>query len=340
MTYRTGLDFAQGGDGRERDNYALHYQSRTIYSGQLGGTHDLGAAKDVTVTWNTGYNYVFRNEPDYRRFRTGRDVPPTRPGCRPVSGGSEPGGARSRDNSIYYSQLKEGTYMGSGQLEKRLAGRDSTRANQYKLRAGFYVEYKDRNYDSRYFSYVPGRSSTFDQKLLSLPIEQIFQPQNVNPNTGFVLQEGTNSEDRYHANNTLAAAYLSAVAPISDKFNLSGGVRMEYNRKFLRSGNESIPAYEEKKVYFLPSLNATYNFDRAQPAAPGGRRNAEPAGVPGNRGVLATSILITTRSFLATATCARPKSTTATCATSSTPRARSYSRWACSISISPMPLSR
>ena len=260
VTHRTGLDYAQGGDGRERDNYALHYQSRTIYSGQLGGTHDLGADKSTTFTWNTGYNYVFRNEPNYRRFRTGRDVPPR---------GQEPGPFRvevsqtgsQTDNSIYYSQLKENTYMASGQLEKRLPGRDSTRANQYKLRAGFYTEYKGRDYASRYFSYVPGRSSTFDYSLLNLPIEQIFQPQNLDPNTGFVLQEGTNPEDRYHANNTLAAAYLSAVAPISDKLNLSGGVRMEYNRKFLRSGNEAIAAYEEKKVFFLPSLNATYNFN-------------------------------------------------------------------------------
>ena len=150
--------------------------------------------------------------------------------------------------------------MASGQLEKRLAGRDSTRANQYKLRAGFYTEYKRRNYASRVFSYVPSNSDDFRQELLDLPIEQIFQPQNLDPRTGFVLSEGTNPEDSYEATNTLAAGYLSAVAPLSDKFNLSGGVRMEYNRKFLRSGNTSIGAYEEKKAFFLPSLNATYNF--------------------------------------------------------------------------------
>ena len=34
--HRTGFDYAQGGDGLERDNYALHYQSRTIYSGTAG----------------------------------------------------------------------------------------------------------------------------------------------------------------------------------------------------------------------------------------------------------------------------------------------------------------
>lgn len=260
VVHRTGIDYAQGGNGRERDNYALHYQSRTIYSGQLGGTHDVGARKNTTITWATGYNYVFRDEPDYRRFRTGRDVPDTGQPAGPFRVEVSQVGSQS-DNSTYFSRLKENTYMASGQLEKRLPGRDSTRANQYKLRAGFYTEYKERTYNSRYFSYVPSTGDDFRQDLLTLPIDQIFQPQNLDPKTGFVLREGTNDEDSYHASNTLGAGYLSAVAPISDKLNISGGVRLEYNRKFLRSGLTSVDPYEEKRVFVLPSLNATYNFN-------------------------------------------------------------------------------
>ena len=260
VVHRTGLDLAQGGNGRNRDNYALHYQSRTIYSGQLGGTHDVGADKSTTLTWATGYNYVFRDEPDYRRFRTGSDVPDTGQPAAPFQVEVSQVGSQ-QDNSTYFSQLKENTYMASGQLEKRLQGRDSTRANQYKLRAGFYTEYKERNYVSRFFSYVPSTNDNFRQELLTLPIEQIFQPQNLDPKTGFVLREGTGDDDSYRADNTLGAAYLSAVAPISDKFNVSGGVRMEYNRKFLRSGNASRVPYEEKLLFFLPSLNSTYNFN-------------------------------------------------------------------------------
>ena len=260
VVHRTGIDYAQGGNGRERDNYALHYQSRTIYSGQLDGAHEVGATKNATLTWATGYNHVFRDEPDYRRFRTGRDVPDTGQPADPFRVEVSQVGSQT-DNSSYFSKLKENTYMASGQWEQRLQGRDSTRANQYKLRAGFYTEYKERNYASRFFSYVPSTSDDFRQELLSLPIEQIFQPQNLDPKTGFLLKEGTNDEDSYRADNTLGAAYLSAVAPISDKFSISGGVRMEYNRKFLRSGKASIEAYEEKKYVFLPSLNSTYNFN-------------------------------------------------------------------------------
>nr|WP_262905511.1 TonB-dependent receptor [Hymenobacter siberiensis] len=257
---RTGLDYVQSGNGRERDNYALHYQSRTIYSGQLGGSHDVGAARNSTVTWATGYNYVFRDEPDYRRFRTGRDVPNPGEPQKPFRVEISQVGSQ-QDNSTYFSKLKENTYMASGQWEQRLTDRDSTRANQYKLRAGFYTEYKERNYASRFFSYVPGNEEFHNYDLDTLSIDKIFAPRNLDPKTGFVLKEGTTNFDSYRADNTLVAGYLSAVAPISDRFSISGGVRLEYNRKFLRTGDSATPAYEEKRYFFLPSLNATYNFN-------------------------------------------------------------------------------
>ena len=258
VVHRTGISYDQGGDGQERDNYALHYQSRTIYSGQLGGTHDVGAARRTTLTWATGYNYVFRDEPDYRRYRSQRDVLPAGQERGPFQVVVSPNGTQY-DNSSYFSKLNENTYQTSGQVERRLQGRDTTQVNQYKLRAGYYAEYKERRYDSRYFSYV--RGSSVSQRLLRLPIDQIFQPENLNDRTGFKLVEGTTPLDRYRANNTLVAAYLSGVAPVSDKFSVSGGVRLEYNRKFLQSGDPSTHPYEEKRTFLLPSFNATYNFN-------------------------------------------------------------------------------
>jgi outer membrane receptor for ferrienterochelin and colicin len=255
--HRTGVAFDQGGDGQERDNYSLHYQSRTVYSGQLGGTHDLGSARQTTLTWGGGYNYVFRDEPDYRRFRTQRDVLPAGQDRGPFRV-VVPSSGNQFDNSSYFSKLSENTYQTSAQLERRLRGRDTTQVNQYKLRAGYYAEYKERAYDSRFFSYV--RGSGVPSRLLNLPIEEIFQPQNISDRGGFKLAEGTSGVDSYRADNTLLAGYLSAVAPVSDRFSVSGGVRVEYNRKFLRSGDDS--KYEEKRTFLLPSVNATYNFNQ------------------------------------------------------------------------------
>lgn len=243
----------------EHNDYTLHYQSRSIYSGQLGGTHEVGPASRTSVTWAAGYNYVNRNEPDYRQNQQTREYLPNAPGDL------NPAPFQVAINNVpttsarFFATLRENTYMGSGQLERRFNGRDTLSVNQFKVRLGFYAEEKQRNYDSRYFNYV--RSRRFDNSIATQPLETIFSPQNLDANTGLILKESTSGLDRYTGKNRLVAGYLSGVAPISDKFNLTGGVRVEYNRKSLQSGADLTPSYEETRTFILPSLNATYNFN-------------------------------------------------------------------------------
>ena len=251
-----------GSDAQERNDFALHYQSRSIYSGQLGGAHEVGKANRSTLTWATGYNYVNRNEPDYRQNQQSRFVE------NPVPGTPNP--FRVVVNSVpqtsarFYSDLNENTYMASGQFERRFAGRDTLSANLYKVRVGFYAEEKERKYSSRYFNYT--RTRNFNRALEEQPLTTIFSDANLNADGGFVLKENTLPEDRYTGKNRLAAGYIGVVAPLSEKFNVTGGVRVEYNRKFLSSGNTEQPdspkkPYEEIRTFLLPSLNATYNFN-------------------------------------------------------------------------------
>lgn len=250
VVYRTGVLNTQE---QERNEYATHYQSRTIYSGQLQGTHDVGEAEHTTLSWAGGYNYVFRDEPDYRRYQNQRPVGTTEPFR--VNIVETP---NQFDASRFYSNLKENTYMASGQWERRFAGRDTTRANKYKLRVGFYAEQKERDLANRYFSYV--RDANTDPQLINsvLPVGQLFSEANIGPN-GFKLAEATLPQDRYNAANTLVAGYIGAVAPLSDKFNVSGGVRVEYNRKSLLNGDGI--SYEEVRTIPMPSFNAAYNFN-------------------------------------------------------------------------------
>ncbi|SFQ25167.1 TonB-dependent receptor [Hymenobacter arizonensis] len=267
---RRGPNYAELPDiGLEHNDYSLHYQSRSIYSGQLGGSHEVGPASRTTLTWAAGYNYVNRNEPDYRQNQQTRLYDAAKPGelsNEPflVTVNSVP-----QASSRFFATLKENTYMASGQAERRFAGRDTASTNQYKVRAGFYTELKDRNYDSRIFNYVRAPRQTFDRSLENLPLTQIFNPENLNATTGFVLRDNTNDFDRYVGKNTLVAGYLSGVAPLSEKFNLTGGLRLEYNRKFLESGAQNKP-YEEIRTFLLPSFNATYNFNERNLLRAGG----------------------------------------------------------------------
>jgi TonB-dependent receptor len=265
---RRGPNYSELPDiGLEHNDYSLHYQTRSIYSGQLGGNHEVGPANRTTLTWAAGYNYVSRSEPDYRQNQQTRLYDATKPGdLNPdpfvVSVNSIP-----QTSARFFANLKENTYMASGQAERRFAGRDTLSANLYKVRVGFYTEQKSRDYDSRFFNYA--RAGRLDPVIAAQPLSTIFNPENLNTTTGFVLQDNTNAEDRYTGENTLVAAYMGGVAPLSDKFNLTGGVRMEYNRKFLESGAAQNP-YEEKRTFFLPSLNATYNFNERHLLRAGG----------------------------------------------------------------------
>ena len=256
VIHRVGQTLDQG---NERDDYALHYQSRTIYSGQVSGVHQLGAADRTTVTWSGGYNYVFRDEPDYSRYRNQRNIPEDGLPVRPYTVVIPPGG-NPFDASRFFSELRENTYMSSGQWERRLGGRDTTSANQFKLRAGFYAEHKERDFANRYFSYIKDNDQTFNVDE-TLPVEQLFAPQNIRPVTGFVLDEGTSPLDRYTGRNTLLAGYVGVVAPISDKLSISGGLRTEYNRRRVQSGDSLSEPYVENRLIPMPSVNATYNFN-------------------------------------------------------------------------------
>ena len=148
--------------------------------------------------------------------------------------------------AAYFSNLNENTYMGQWPVGTAFPGPRYNQSQRIQATGRLlHRAYKERDYESRYFSYVIGNGSTFyrDQeranRLLTLPIEQIFAPENMDPQTGFTCSMRVRQpKDRYSAENTLAGAgYIGAVAPISDKFSVSGGVRVEYNRKYLKNGD-------------------------------------------------------------------------------------------------------
>ncbi|WP_242926577.1 TonB-dependent receptor [Pontibacter vulgaris] len=247
---RSGQEL-QGKDVDVR-NTAQRYESRSIYSGQLQGTHD----KELTTyTWTAGYNYTNRNEPDYKRIRSQRNIGSNEPFRWII-----PYDANTFDAGRFYSKMQENTVMAGGQAERKFAGKDTLAANQPKLRAGFYAERKSREFDARWMSYTIANAAQFDNNLLTLPLGQLFNPEHISA-SGFTLKEGTNPTDRYDAANTLVAGYVGGVLPLN-KLNLSGGVRVEYNRQQLNSSRYGSGKIEVNNpiTNVLPSLNATYNF--------------------------------------------------------------------------------
>jgi len=236
-------------------NYSYHYQSRFIYSGQLQGTHKL-ADNSLILDWVGGYNFVNRNEPDFRRFRT----------FRLISSGEEtyqmqlPPSANLFETGRFYSDLQDKGLSNGVNIEKKFGDVNSKRTSSIK--AGYYVESKTRDFNSRYVSYL--YPNFFDQeegqRLIRLPLSDVFAPENIKTQDGFVLEEGTRPSDRYTGSNFLTAGYVMGSLP-AGKFDLTAGLRLENNIQKLNTiGVDGAIEVNNPILSVLPSLNTAYNI--------------------------------------------------------------------------------
>lgn len=253
---REGTDFLQRPD-QDMKNYAYHYLSRSIYSTQLQGTHHINQEK-TTLKWVAGMNYLNRNEPDFRRFRTYRSK--TERNTEAPYQMQLPPSANLFETGRFYSRLIDISFSNGGNIEHKIGKRDKLKP--VELKAGYYIDYRRRNFNARYISYLyPGYNDPFvGEELIRKPIDQIFAPENISRTNGFVIEEGTRPTDIYTSSNFLTAMYASSIIPLG-RFTFSGGVRLEHNIQELASSNDKGPIYVKNPVLSpLPSLNTSYNF--------------------------------------------------------------------------------
>ena len=259
-TQRKGTDFFQLANS-DRVNYAYHYLSRRIYSGQLEGTHVLGSEEKSTLNWVFGYNNVARNEPDYRRFRTFRD--------KSFQGTEEPfimqlpPSGNLFETGRFWSDLKDEGFSHGLNFEKKLGDKNDKRTATIK--AGYFGEYKTRSFDARYLNYLYPDGPDFDQnignELRKLPLGEIFDPSNIKKENGFVIEEATTAQDSYEGTNLLGAGYISGSVP-AGKFDISVGFRGEYNIQTLdaKSNNGGNIEVDNPVFAALPMMNVAYNL--------------------------------------------------------------------------------
>jgi hypothetical protein len=251
---RNGEDFIQR-PGDDLRNYLLGYRSRSVYSGQLEGVHDL--TDKSQVTWVVGGSYLGEAEPDLRRFRT----------YRPRTFSEDQGFIMQLPPSS--NLFETGRYFGSLNEFSVNNGLDYTYTfgeslgNKQQIKTGYYIDYRSRRFDSRYFSYLyPGFSDpVIGDSLSRLPLDVIFSEDNISVNNGFVIEEGTRPIDAYNASNFLTAAYGAIFYPIG-LFNFSGGLRLEYNIQRMDSRDDFSKIEVVRPILsVLPFVNGSYNFD-------------------------------------------------------------------------------
>lgn len=259
-TKRAGTDFIQL-PNYDRLNYAYHYLSRGIYSGQLEGTHKLGAEETTRLNWVFGLNSINRNEPDYRRFRTIRDKT-FQETEEPFIMQLPPAG-NLFETGRFWSELQDLGYSHGLNFEKKFGDKADKRA--LTVKAGYFGEYKTRSFKARYLNYLYPDGPDFDpaigEELRSLPLSNIFDPSNIKRQDGFVIEEGTTAQDSYEGTNLLGAGYVSASFPFRN-FDISAGFRGEYNVQTLSARSNTGEDIEVDNPVFapLPMLNIAYNI--------------------------------------------------------------------------------
>jgi len=247
--------FAFGQD-QDVQSYSQRYESRSIYSGQLVGNNTL--SDRMNLNWQLGYAYTRRTEPDWRRVQYLRDSNSELPFAVPV-----PTAPQLNFAGRFFSELNENVFTAAANLE-RILGKANAE-DPVKLKAGFYTERKDRDFNARFFGYVLGPQGTSNE-IATQPVGQVFDPRNVTgTEQGFSVSELNDPRNRYNAANTLLAGYTSAYLPLG-RFNATVGLRVEYNQQELNSRDRSNQSLNVDRPITspLPSLNLAYNLSDKQ----------------------------------------------------------------------------
>jgi len=240
-------------DAPER-GYSMGYQSRGVLTSQLSGTHEI-KPELLTYTWTAGYTISNRNEPDLKRIKYTKA-----PGQDDSSySAAIPSGSASPEFGVrFYSTLKEKLYSFSHNIRIK----PHMGAYELEVNLGNYLEYKDRHFDARLLGYVinPGPMA---QQLRRLPVDRIFSPENISNPNGFSIDELTEPNYSYTAQNKLFAQYASVLLPYKKRIKLIVGARYENNLQSLNSfldQDEIHPKSPTKKL--LPSVNLSYELNK------------------------------------------------------------------------------
>ena len=232
----------------------LRYVERQLFSGQLAGTHDFNFGEpvlegpeepEVSMEWRLTYSRASRDEPDTREniyedrgdgTYTFRDV--------------------TQSGSRFFFDLEDDEYNARADWKVRI-GTDGF------FKFGGMLRDRARTFDVRRFRFLP--SDQVDATVnLSDPPEVLFQTQNIAPRV-FELRESTRSTDNYLADHNIYSGYLMLDLPISEKWQVMSGVRLESSDQkvttydpFAASVRPLIASLET--LDWLPGLNVTYRL--------------------------------------------------------------------------------
>ena len=264
-TLRDGTNYYGGNLERA---YELAYESRTTYTGQIGGDHKFN--HDLTrLNYTIGYAYANKLQPDTRRIKTSKntDAGELSPYSIGVTFNADP----TLLGRLFLTN-HEHIYTVNTNFSQIIPFDDFLP----EVNTGFYFEYKDRSFVARDIGYVmagpafhlnthlPTDTSEIFSPLVFEAIDTFFRPENINYTNGLKIDESTNPSEIYDAGNRLVAGYLGIKIPIGHILNFYPGVRIEKNQQVLHGFNEIGDTVHivNNKLDVFPSVNLSVTLHK------------------------------------------------------------------------------
>lgn len=250
VTMREGREWYN--NGRYIRAGETKYSNRLIYSGQLGGEQMFNEGKTI-IDFTAGYSLSLRDEPDLRRYRYISNDGETSPYI--LLFGSNPD---LSSVSRMWLDLNENNISGLLNFTHKI----KVGSVDAEFKTGLFTETRDRSFNARNFGYALGsEASSFAYS--SLPVSEIFIPENLNLTYGLKLKEITALSDSYDASSSILAGYLNFRFQFSVSTDLSVGLRVEKERQELssfRQGTTTPVIVIRDTLNFFPSANFAYNL--------------------------------------------------------------------------------
>ncbi len=255
ITERYGVNHYRGDQRIYKTD--MDYRSRTIYSGNLSGTHKINDFN--SLNWVLGYSYANNSQPDHTTISYFAPVknldsliyePYQLDYSTSVNAGS---------NSKLFSRVRENIYNGGMNYKSTLI------IGNFKpeIQTGFFYENKERDFYIRPFGIV-WSTPFYNRDLLDMPIDSVFFDNNFNfNNNGVIYREVFKDTYEYNISSKLQAAYFSLKIPVTNFINIYGGLRAEKYHIVLTGSDNYTTQYrnESDTLDLFPSVSMTINLN-------------------------------------------------------------------------------
>lgn len=225
---------------------------KTLISSQLEGEHRLGK-NNQKLNWNFSYTSTNRDQPDLAVISY----------FRPISSPSSPYSVilRPQNTFRFFSNLVENGV--GGNINYAIPFNWLKEKQSFKL--GYVNQYKEREFQTRFLTYKKSPYGTFNDNLLTLSPDKIFNKENINAN-GFIIEDITSNTDRYNASSFLNAGYVLLDNRFTDRLRLVWGIRVEsFNQKVsTRDLSGRMVEVSNDNFDVLPSASFTYSITKRQ----------------------------------------------------------------------------